>query len=262
MNPDVTVVIASYNPGLYLNKALKSVFNQSYNKWKIILIDDSSTDDSLIENKELIQNPRVTLIRNNENIGKSKSLNKVLSLVDTPYLVELDSDDWFYKKTLKVLVSEAEKATDNIALFGGNLQMVFENKKGSFYYKKKLQGRLPVDGYDYLVYHKDMWPRFYRTSALKSVGGWPIDDPYEGRYLDDFRIILRLIEKYQFKYINETLYGYRRHSNNITNNSTIISDAFKWIIQDTLKRWGNEYRPIFTNDKNLISTFVKLIKNK
>ena len=47
MTSQVTVLIPFYNPGRYLVEAIESVFSQTYKKWKLILINDASTDNSL-----------------------------------------------------------------------------------------------------------------------------------------------------------------------------------------------------------------------
>lgn len=71
----VTVLIPSYNPGSYLVDALKSIFQHNYQDWKVIVVDDGSTDHSLDEAKPLLEEPGITLIRNKWNLGQSKSLN-------------------------------------------------------------------------------------------------------------------------------------------------------------------------------------------
>ena len=49
MDSKVTVLIPFYNPGAYILEALDSVYAQTYKGWKIILIDDASTDGSLVK---------------------------------------------------------------------------------------------------------------------------------------------------------------------------------------------------------------------
>lgn len=55
MKPLVTVVCISYNHGLYIKEALKSVFDQSYSEIQIIVLDDGSTDNSVEEVKSLLK---------------------------------------------------------------------------------------------------------------------------------------------------------------------------------------------------------------
>ena len=46
-DPFIDIVIPNYNKGNYLDKAIKSVINQTYNKWKLYIVDDNSNDSSL-----------------------------------------------------------------------------------------------------------------------------------------------------------------------------------------------------------------------
>ncbi|MDS1029704.1 glycosyltransferase family 2 protein [Bacillota bacterium LX-D] len=248
MEPQVTVLIPSYNPGVYLSHALESVFQQIYPHWKIIVVDDCSTDTSLLQVSPFLRHPQVTLVKHAVNLGQSKAQNTGLDLVDTPYVVQLDSDDWFLPNTLEVLMREAEKQPPDVAVLSGNIQIVMEERgENSPSYVRK--GQMFKNKYDFLLSNSSVWPRCYRTNALRQVGGWPIDDPYEGRYLEDKRILCRLIERYRFYWIDEVLYVHRRHDYNQTHQMLIYNYMIEWNVRDVLKRWGDEFEPVFTIDK-------------
>ncbi|WP_110927981.1 glycosyltransferase family 2 protein [Bacillus massiliglaciei] len=242
---DVTVLIPFYNSRSFLHKAVQSVFDQSYANWKMILIDDASTDGTLETIQPFLIDDRVTLIKNGENLGQSKSLNKGLEIVDTPFVVQLDSDDWFFPDTLEVLTGEALKMPDQVALIGGNSHIVYEDSNGKPACTIFQKGRSYSDKYDFLFANQSMLPRFYRTAALKEVGGWQTDDPFEGRVLEDRAMQLKLIEKYDFHSVNHLAYNYRRHTGNQTNQISNYVKAVDWFVRDALIRWGDEYEPIF-----------------
>lgn len=251
MKADVTVLIASFNPGRYLCEALGSLLSQSHENWKAIVIDDASTDDSLKLAGEFFRDPRITLLRNPVNLGQSKSLNRGLMHVDTPYTVTLDSDDWFYKDTLKVLLAASRHVPDRVAVISGNICMVTEDKNGNAKNRRIVKGRGFKDRYDFLLANCSLWPRFYRTSALRQIGGWPTDDPYQGRYMEDRRVLLRLVEHFDFYWVDQVLYGHRRHGGNQTNLAEQYNHVTEWAVKDALRRWGNKYRPVFaTNSSN------------
>ena len=46
MNNKVDIIIPAYNSQKYISKTIKSVFRQTYKNWKLIIIDDASTDDT------------------------------------------------------------------------------------------------------------------------------------------------------------------------------------------------------------------------
>ncbi|MCF6136878.1 glycosyltransferase family 2 protein [Pseudalkalibacillus berkeleyi] len=243
----VTVLTPFYNPGKrFLKEALDSVFSQTFTRWKLILVDDASTDDSIMGIRDYLDDPRVSLIKNRENLGQSKSQNIGLDEIDTPYIVKLDSDDWFFPHTIEVLLKEMESASEDVALIWGNKTDVYEDRDGNTCLTvPRYGGASYEDKYEFILSNDVPFPRFYRTAALKSVGGWPTDDPWEGRVMEDRRIDIRLIENYKIHWIDEMLYNYRQHPFNATKKLDLYNEVFEWHIYDTLVRWGNEYRPKF-----------------
>lgn len=248
MKSTITVLIPTYNAGHYLREALHSVFTQTISHWQIIVIDDASTDNSINLARDYFTDSRVTLLHNPKNLGQSKSLNRGLALSQTAYTVQLDSDDWFNPDTLETLYTTAENSPDSIALFSGNLKLVIENADGKLIQEEIWQNRSFKERYDFMLANCSQWPRFYRTAALKEIGGWPIDDPYEGRYMEDKRVLFRLIENYEFLWLDHVLYNHRRHSGNQTRLTQIYNEMTEWTICDALKRWGNQFEPIFKHD--------------
>lgn len=247
---DVTVLIPCYNAGLFLCDALKSVFNQTYTNWRIIIVDDASTDDCFIHAEKYLNDPRVCVIHNTRNLGQSKSQNIGLASVNTPFFVQLDADDWFMPNTLQILMAETQNLSSDMAVIYGNFNYIYYNAKGMVIRKTSEKGRSFSDPYDFLRYNRTVRPRFFRTHYVQVIGGWPTDDPFEGRYVEDRRILLRLIERYRFKWIDKHLYNYRRHPMNKTNDKRKTREALEWVIIDTLHRWGNKWVPIFESDSD------------
>lgn len=244
-SPAVTVVIPSYNAGRYLKEAVESVFAQTYKNWRMIIVDDASSDASMARIRKYLKDPRIRVIRNQFNIGQTKSLNVALKHVKTPFMVQLDSDDWFLPDTLETLVNQTSKVGPNVALISGNIKLVWLGKDGKQTKTLIRKGRQYRDKYQFLLSNRSCWPRFYRTTALRSVRGWPTGGPYEGRYIEDLRILLRLIPRYQFKWINKTLYVHRRHQRSMTHRTQEMKRTLYWLINKTLEDWGDQHRPIY-----------------
>ena len=88
-----------FNGGKYLNYSLCSIQNQKMKEIEIILIDDFSSDNSIIIIEEYMKkDPRIRLIKNNKNkkILYSKSIASLNS--NGEYIVELDQDDMFIRE--------------------------------------------------------------------------------------------------------------------------------------------------------------------
>jgi glycosyltransferase involved in cell wall biosynthesis len=250
MREGVTVLIPFYNPGMFLKDAVESVFRQTYDQWKLILINDASTDQSIDGVEKYLEDCRVKVIHNFENIGQSKSLNKGLKLVDTDFLMLLNSDDWLVDNALEVFMHEVMSVPDEIALMLCNVNIVYwDDDKGI--QKHSEICRKPEWGYSYQEPHEILlanlfpWQKFYRTSAIKHLGGWPTDDPCEGRYTEDLAMFLRLIEQYRFQWIDQVLYNYRLHRSSLMNDREIVADMVEWLIRNALIRWGDKYTPVF-----------------
>ncbi|MDG0793845.1 glycosyltransferase [Cohnella ginsengisoli] len=260
MNAEVTVLIPTYNSGSFLQEALNSVYSQTYANWKLIIVDDASTDTSISQLRPLLSDNRVTYIRNGQNLGQSKSMNLGLAVTTTPYVIQLDADDLLFPYTLEVLVAEARKQPEHVGLISGNINSVSFDANGNFYFNILTKNRSFQDKYDFLLSNMSQWPRFYRTSTLKAIGGWPTDDPFEGRYMEDKRVLMRLIEVAHFHWIDVPLYIHRRHERNQTNLVDIYRQITEWNIRDALKRWGDEFDPVFTVDQNGWIKIVDVIR--
>jgi len=89
----VTVGIPFFNAAEYLHLAILSVFAQTYKDWKLLLVNDGSTDQSLEIARAFEIDPRVTIVSEGGNLGLAARLNQITNLADTPYIARMDADD-------------------------------------------------------------------------------------------------------------------------------------------------------------------------
>lgn len=95
--PKISVVTSVYNCERFIAETIQSVINQTCTDWEYILIDDCSKDRSA----EIIQSfadkdPRIRLIRNEQNQGQCRNLNHGIQLAKGEYIARLDHDDLCY----------------------------------------------------------------------------------------------------------------------------------------------------------------------
>lgn len=107
-NPLLTVVIPVYNTGVYLNRCIESVLNQTINDLHIIIINDGSSDNSEeIIKKKYFKNPNIEYIKLKNNIGVGNARNLGIENTKTKYITFIDSDDWidaaYYENMLKLI---------------------------------------------------------------------------------------------------------------------------------------------------------------
>lgn len=99
----VSIVMPSYNTGLYIKDSIESVLAQTHSDWELIIVDDCSTDNS-VEVIESYGDPRIRLLRNEKNSGAAVSRNYALREARGRWIAFLDSDDtWAPEKLEKQL---------------------------------------------------------------------------------------------------------------------------------------------------------------
>ena len=100
MNNLVSVITPVYNSEKYISDHIKSVQNQTYSNWELILVDDCSSDHSAaLINSFQKNDSRIKYFRLEKNSGAGIARNKGIELAQGQYIAFLDSDDqWFPKK--------------------------------------------------------------------------------------------------------------------------------------------------------------------
>ncbi len=138
MKPQISIIICSYNRASYIEKAIKSVLDQTFFDFEIIIIDDYSNDNTEEVIKDFIKiDPRIRYYKNEQNLGISKSRNKGISLSNEEYIAMLDSDDyWIDNKKIEKQLEILEK-DKSIGIIGSNILCI--NNKGKeikkYFYK-------------------------------------------------------------------------------------------------------------------------------
>jgi glycosyltransferase involved in cell wall biosynthesis len=119
----LVVCIPSFNNERYYEKCLKSVFSQKYSNYRVIYIDDHSTDNTykgvLAYVKEQNQDERTIVIRNEENKGMLYNHYTMAELCDGyEIIVSLDGDDTFYDENALSRINKAYMDPDVWATYG------------------------------------------------------------------------------------------------------------------------------------------------
>lgn len=97
--PPVGVVIANYNNGAFVGRAIESVARQSCRNLRTFIVDDASTDNSDEEIRSCLSrldDSRFDYIRLQSNVGQTGAIRRGLARLDTPFVGFLDSDDVWY----------------------------------------------------------------------------------------------------------------------------------------------------------------------
>jgi teichuronic acid biosynthesis glycosyltransferase TuaG len=105
MTSQVDIIIPVYNSQKFIKKTIKSVFRQTFKNWKLIIIDDASTDNTkkIVDKicEKIKDRRKIIILKNNINKGQAFSRNRGLKHSKSKFVTFLDSDDFWDKNKLK-----------------------------------------------------------------------------------------------------------------------------------------------------------------
>ncbi len=102
----VSVLMANYNNGKYIEEAIKSVINQDHTAWELMIVDDFSSDNSAaILNEYAANDERIKIFFNEENKGCGFTKAMAANLAGGEYMIFLDPDDTLAPNAISALLS-------------------------------------------------------------------------------------------------------------------------------------------------------------
>lgn len=196
----VSVLLSVLNGENTLDKCLGSVLNQTYQNFKVVCLNDNSTDrtaEILAKWQKIFGADRFTLLNNKVKLGVAKSSNKGLQYIDSPYTARIDHDDYWHKEKLEKQMAFLEK-NQKYGLIGCNYIGFYEDnaqKEKQFYLpetdeiiKKKLFQKNPFAHTCTVI----------KTELIKKVGGYTESIKY-GSDLDLYLKILPYTKLYNLQ---------------------------------------------------------------
>lgn len=90
--PRVTVLMPTYNVAPWVEEAIRSVLNQTYRDFELLVVDDASTDDTL-DRVRTFDDSRIRIVSFPNNVGLSENLNRGLDIINTELVARMDGDD-------------------------------------------------------------------------------------------------------------------------------------------------------------------------
>jgi len=114
--PLVSVVMPAYNTTShgFFDRAIKSVLNQTFQDWELIIVDDGSTDDTELVCKKYLYDGRVRYVRQN-NAGMAAARNNAVKSAFGSIIAFLDHDDEWLPDKLRICL-DALKANPNASM--------------------------------------------------------------------------------------------------------------------------------------------------
>ena len=114
----VSIVMPLYNVEHCMERAIQSIFNQDYDNWELVLVDDGSPDKSgEIADRIQSEFPKKVISLHGENKGQGGARNKGVEYASGDYLIFVDSDDEIEPNLLSFCVERMEKEKAQVLVF-------------------------------------------------------------------------------------------------------------------------------------------------
>lgn len=216
-NPQISVIVPIYNVEKWLDRCLKSIINQQFKDFELILVNDGSTDNSLnICKKYLIKDSRIKLF-SKKNGGLSDARNYGLRYASGKYVVFVDSDDYVLPNYLEMLIESIKYNHSEVAICEYNLV----SESGNFIRSQRLnepKELTVIDGRTLLIYYyKDggsvnvvAWNKIYRRELFNNIKF------AKGKFYEDEYLLVPMFWRIKkVSLVRKKLYNYVQRPNSI-----------------------------------------------
>ena len=221
--PLFSVLIANYNNGKYLMDAIESVRQQTYTHWEIILVDDSSTDNSHELYKELEKDERIHIYYNEQNQGCGYTKRRCAELANGEICGFLDPDDALTENALTLMV-DVHVANPNVSVVYSKAYFCDTdfNVIGEAYLPDLSQGKTYFDNRT----HGSMHFTSYKKSYYDKTDG--INPNLKAGVDQD--LYFRIEEVGDIYALDEFTYNYvtKGHENSIATNFNTYAKLWYW----------------------------------
>ncbi len=224
MKQTITILLASYNGEKYISHQLKSIINQTYTNWQLIVRDDHSNDNTVsIIRKYKEQYPdKIFLLKNNgKNKGSLYNFSTLLSAAtDAEYIMFCDQDDEWKKNKIEITFSKMQEVEHR---FGVNcpifvftdFQYVDENMH-TIESKKNFEiNRIKNFGFAQLLAQNPVYgcTTMLNRALADRVGTIPAEADFHDHWI---ALVASAFGK--LFYLKEKTVLYRQHGNNVSGN--------------------------------------------
>lgn len=212
-NEKVIVLMSEYNTKENeLRASIESILNQTYENFELLIVDDCS-DKKSTEIIESYKDDRIRIIHNEKNLGLAESLNKGINLIDTDYIIRMDTDDIAKNDRIEKQMNFVYKHPE-YSIVAGNANYFDEN---GIFKTTRIAGEKYKE--DFIKGTPFIHPTMIiKTKDIKSIGGYPncrrgqdyamamamYANGYKGYVMEDILIDYRMntagYKKKKFKY--------------------------------------------------------------
>ncbi|MNE02266.1 putative glycosyltransferase EpsE [compost metagenome] len=218
---------------------------QSFTNWKLILINDGSTDNSDQSiSREILNDPRVTYINDKTNRGLVYRLNQIADLCDTPYLARMDADDMIVPDRIETQLNYLLEHPE-VDLVDSALYTIDEDNQ-----VVGIRGMEPISYLPEQIIVRSM----LNHATIVGKAGWFKNNKYNGDFLraEDYELWCRTFTFSNFKRIEKPLYIVREGKVNVKNYILTMRSCRK-----VLKWYGPRYLSSTRVKREIFKTYMK-----
>jgi glycosyltransferase involved in cell wall biosynthesis len=233
--PSVSVCIPVYNGERFLAETMRSVLDQTYRDFEVVVLDNGSTDDSGTIARSF-GDSRIRIERNRSTLPQAENWNRIIELARAPLVKVVCADDLLHPRCLEIQVAPME-ADPGIAVVAARRHMIDEQSR-VIVPRRGLNGLVGVhtgvevarrvvrSGANPIGESNNV---LFRRDDFFTVGGWKTDRPY----IMDLDLWLRLLQLGDFLGLPETLAAFRIGRGSVSsNNEEKIYEQQRMLIEE------------------------------
>ena len=219
MSVKVSIILPTYNGAKNIEKAIRSVIDQSFKDWELLIIDDGSTDNiKTVLIPFIKEESRILYIKNESNLGIQKSLNLGLSFAKGEYIARIDDDDeWIDKDKLKKQVEFLDLNPDYVLVGTGTIAVVETGEKVCEYRlpEKDENIRKEILFKNCFIHSSVM----FRKEIVLDVGGYDENESF--KHIEDYHLWLLLGQKGKMANLPDLMVNFMIGNHGISSNNKL-----------------------------------------
>lgn len=238
--PTVSIIIPTYNRSQLIGRSIKSVLNQTYRNFELIIVDDGSVDDT----EKVVagfKDERIRYVRREKNGGEAAARNTGIKAAKTDYIAYQDSDDeWLPEKLARQIELLKDVLPEVGVIYTGFWKM--DNQKKTyipFSWVRQKNGNI----------HEELLNGNFIGSPVALIKKECFDKvgPFDERLrnLVDWEMWLRISKLYHFRCIDEPLAIAHYDSDNVSYNPGSLIEALEIVLE--------KHRDKFEGEKKLLA---------
>lgn len=204
----LTVLLPVYNGEKYVADAVESILNQSYSEFELLIIDDGSTDDSY-KIISAYSDPRIRILKNEENRGLIYSLNRGIKEAKGKFVARLDADDYALPVRLELQMSFMNENPEVALCSTGFIVDNGTSKREVTYKSRHNEIKFDFLNQCHICHGSAVW----NNDLLKKNNLF--FNP-EFSHAEDFDLFARIMEMFPVHNLPEKLSVIRKHSENVS----------------------------------------------